>query len=69
MGIHTHEPKGILVVGRTAEFAGNDDKAGSFERFRRRLQNPEILTFDELYERARYLIQTDFEIAKGDIGI
>jgi hypothetical protein len=68
MGIHTHEPKGILVVGRTAEFAGDDDKAGSFERFRRRLQNPEIITFDELYERARYLIQTDFDTARGDIA-
>ena len=25
--------------------------------------------FDELYERARYLIQADFETAKADIGI
>jgi hypothetical protein len=69
MGIHTHEPKGILVIGRTEEFAGDDDKAGSFERYRRRLQNPEIVTFDELYERARYLIETDFETAKADIAI
>ena len=69
MGIHTHEPKGILVIGRTAEFAEDDDKAGSFERYRRRLQNPEIVTFDELYERARYLIKTDFETAKADIAI
>lgn len=67
LGVYTHEPKGILVVGRTAELAGDDDKAGSFERFRRRLQNPEIVTFDELYERARYLIQTDFETARGGI--
>jgi hypothetical protein len=58
-----------LVVGRTAEFAGDDDKAGSFERFRRRLQNPEIITFDEPYERASYLIQTDFETARAEIGL
>lgn len=69
MGIHTHEPKGILVIGRTAEFAGDDDKAGSFERYRRHLQNPEIVTFDELYERARFLVETDFETAKADIAI
>jgi hypothetical protein len=69
LGIHTHEPKGILVIGRTTELAGDDDKAGSFERFRRRLQNPEIITFDELYERARYLILADFETARADIAM
>lgn len=69
LGLHTHEPKGVLVVGRTTELAGDDDRAGSFERFRRLLHNPEIITFDELYERASYLIQADFETAKADIGV
>ena len=33
------------------------DKANSFERFRRELRNPEIITYDELLERARYIIE------------
>lgn len=57
--IFTHEPKGILVIGRTSEFAEDDDKRGSFERFRRLLQNPEVITFDELYERAVHLVATE----------
>ena len=59
--LHTHEPKSILVVGHPAEFDGDDDRSGSFERCRRNLHNPAILTFDELLQRARFLVKTDFE--------
>jgi hypothetical protein len=54
-------PRTILVVGSLAEFV---DDAGhihhakfeSFERFRRGLRDPEIVTFDELFERARFVL-------------
>lgn len=54
-GIYTISPKGIIIIGRTADL---DDysKLNSFERFRRELHSPEIITFDELYERAKYIV-------------
>ena len=33
------------------------EKFTSLERFRRDLRDPEIVTFDALYERARFLVQ------------
>lgn len=53
-GVETIQPKGILVIGRTSQL---DDpaKVRTFELFRQSLANPEIVTFDELLERARYL--------------
>jgi hypothetical protein len=65
--LHTHEPKGILVVGHTREFENHAGRIGSFERFRRSLHNPEILTFDELLARASYLVETNFEMAEAEI--
>src|SRR5206468_5216619 len=50
-------PRSLLVVGSLTEFTKDDNvhraKFESFERFRRGLRDPEILTFDELFERAR----------------
>jgi hypothetical protein len=55
-----YAPKSYLVTGNLAEFIGehgvNKDKLRSFELFRRNLHSPEIITFDELYERARFIV-------------
>jgi len=55
-------PRSIVVAGNLAKFeatAGvNETRFGSFELFRRQLQTPEIITFDELYERARFIVET-----------
>jgi hypothetical protein len=57
-GIFTFDPKGILVVGNTKQL--NDrHKRATFQLFRRQLQNPEILTFDELLERARLVVAVE----------
>ena len=56
----TVQPKGILIVGDTGSLT-NEDMEISFELFRRGLQNPEILTFDELYERARFFVEHESE--------
>jgi hypothetical protein len=50
------EPRSFLIVGDTAELQGNDDKITCFELFRRNVRAPEILTFDELLYRARYIV-------------
>lgn len=55
-GVRTIEPKGILVIGNTRELSADHDAVNTFELFRRHLQNPRVLTFDELYERAKYIV-------------
>jgi len=58
--IYTTEPRSFVICGRLNEFEGehgvNERKFASFERFRRNLLRPEVVTFDELYERARMIV-------------
>jgi hypothetical protein len=51
----TVSPRGIVVIGKTSQLDSRDKK-NSFERYRREMHNPEIITFDELFERARYIV-------------
>jgi len=57
----TFDPKSILVIGSTKQFDGTDKenqiKAKTFELFRRDSKNIEILTYDELYERAKFIVE------------
>jgi hypothetical protein len=55
--VFTFQPKGILVIGQTGQL-DILDKRNTFECFRRNLSNPEIITFDELLERARFIVET-----------
>jgi hypothetical protein len=55
-GISTYEPRGILVVGNLAQLDGQSKRA-TFELYRRNLHNPEIITYDELLERARFTVR------------
>jgi hypothetical protein len=54
-------PKSFVVVGSLREFMTqhgvNQERYRSFELFRRNLGAPEVLTFDELYERARFIVE------------
>ena len=59
-GLSTVAPKGIVVIGNTSEL-DKQAKKQSFELFRRELRNPEIITYDELYERAKFIV--------GDVDI
>lgn len=55
------EPRAFLVVGSLGQFksdAGvNEQKFRSFELYRRNTRRPEILTFDELYHRAKFIVE------------
>jgi hypothetical protein len=53
--IYTVNPKGILVIGNTKEFKTREE-IETFETLRNSISNPEIITFDELYERAKYIV-------------
>ncbi|WP_099866735.1 Shedu immune nuclease family protein [Pararhizobium haloflavum] len=50
------EPRSYLVVGNLSELIGNDDKIACFELYRRNIRAPEILTFDELFHRAKFIV-------------
>lgn len=56
-----YQPRSFLVVGSLAEFQAqhgiNEEKYSSFELFRRNLKSPEVITFDELYERAQFIVE------------
>ncbi|WP_335963091.1 Shedu immune nuclease family protein [Acinetobacter haemolyticus] len=58
--IFNYQPKSYLVIGSMSEFVSengvNIDKIRSFELLRKNTTNPEIITFDELYERARFIV-------------
>ncbi|MCC5943007.1 MAG: DUF4263 domain-containing protein [Balneolaceae bacterium] len=57
--IFTYQPKGILVIGDTSQLKESIDARSTFELYRRNLSNPEIITFDELYERAKFIVEQD----------
>lgn len=56
----THDPKTILLVGDSNQFSGEDldqiIKAKTFELYRRSLKDIDIMTFDELHDRANFIV-------------
>lgn len=60
--IYSYKPRAYLVVGNLAEFETatgvNREKFASFELLRRSTHSPEIITFDELLERARFIVSS-----------
>jgi hypothetical protein len=59
--VFLYQPKSFIVVGNLNEFISvngiNEEKYSSFELFRQNIKSPEIITFDELYERAKFIIK------------
>lgn len=57
----TRDPKAILVIGRGRDIEGNgtvrdaEIRRDTFELFRRDTRNLDIVTFDELLDRARFI--------------
>lgn len=51
----TAKPKGILVIGNTSELDSTDKKR-SFELFRKGLNQVDIITYDELLQRAQFVV-------------
>jgi len=56
-----YDSKTILIIGNWSEIKGSTDleqkiKEKTFELFRRDSRNVEILTYDELYEKARFIV-------------
>lgn len=55
------KPRAFIVIGTLAqlqtEHGANEEKMRSFELFRNSIEGVEILTFDELYERSRFIVE------------
>lgn len=60
--IFMYRPKSFLLVGSLKEFETangvNKEKYSSFELYRKSIKDIEIITFDELLERAKFIINT-----------
>jgi hypothetical protein len=59
--VSTVKPRQSLVIGKLSEFdTGNGinrEKLASFELYRNSIQDIEIITFDELYQRACFIVR------------
>jgi hypothetical protein len=57
---YNYLPRSFLVAGSLGQFVGdhgvNREQFRSFELLRRNTTSPEIITFDELHERARFIV-------------
>lgn len=55
------QPRSFLVIGNLDEFVTdngvNESKFRSFEMYRRHTRQPDIITFDELLHRARFIVE------------
>jgi hypothetical protein len=56
-------PKSFVIVGSLSQLIGehgvNQEQLRSFELYRRNLHQPEVITFDELYERAKHIVSAN----------
>jgi hypothetical protein len=55
--IFTVKPKGIIVIGTLNELQGERSKHRTFQRFINSIHGIEILTFDQLYQRAKFIVE------------
>lgn len=57
---NTFDPKTILIIGHTDQFSGKTKtdaiKKKTFELYRRNSRNIEIITYDELFQRAKFIV-------------
>jgi hypothetical protein len=60
-GVYTVEPKGIIVIGMLSELKKNDVRSRweTFQRFRRSIHGIEVISFDELLSRARFITRDE----------
>jgi hypothetical protein len=54
-GIYTVQPRSLLIYGTTSQL-GSSEKRNCFELFRGQLKNTEIVTYDELLNRAKFIV-------------
>ena len=56
--IFTVKPKGIIVIGSLSQL-DTRSKRETFQRFRKSIHGIDIITFDELFQRAKFIVGKD----------
>ena len=59
--IRSIQPKAIVVIGSLRSIKETLTKLTTFELFRQSLHGVEVITFDELYERAKFIVEHSAE--------
>jgi Domain of unknown function (DUF4263) len=54
--VYTVQPKGIIVIGMLSQL-NSRSKRETFQRFRKSIHGIDMITFDELYKRAKYIVE------------
>lgn len=71
--LYNYKPKSYLVIGSleqlTNEHGVNKSKLRSFELYRKNQSDIEIITFDELYERARFIVYNNQQGNNKEEGV
>jgi hypothetical protein len=58
MGVYTVQPEGIIVVGSLSQLDKRSNiKWETFQRFGRSIHGIDIITFDEFFQRAKYIVE------------
>jgi hypothetical protein len=55
--VFTVQPKGVIVIGKLESAKDSRSKRETFQRFRKSIHGIDILTFDELYKRAKFIVE------------
>jgi hypothetical protein len=60
--VFNYKPRAFIVIGSTGEFStstgANIEKVRSFELYRNSIDGVDIVTFDELYERSKFIVDS-----------
>lgn len=60
--VFNYKPRAFIVIGSTGQFVSdngvNAEKVRSFELYRNSVQGIDIITFDELYERSKFIVDS-----------
>jgi hypothetical protein len=66
----TVDPKTILIIGHSNQFSGDTKiskiKAKTFELYRRNMKNIEIYTYDDLLDRARFIVEHNSNLVQDN---
>lgn len=68
--VFNFKPRAFLVAGSLSEFVSehgvNTDKMRSFELYRNSIAGIDIMTFDELYERSKFIVEAAAVLTPSD---
>jgi len=58
LSVFTVKPKGIIIIGSLSQLVDRNQRE-TFQRFRRAIHGIDIITFDELFQRAKFIVDND----------